>query len=148
MERRIYIFIINNCIRIILKMDYIHSVWNYLASICNCWQCTEDTGAQVGHQLDFDVEFPLSLYCFFAFAAERAKREDTPISRPREPQPGPPEEQLGWPKQRLCPLTTQERWPDRSVQIGSKYSHVRSCYAPLLFPIGHQFTLIGYSTSI
>ncbi|XP_001956454.2 uncharacterized protein LOC6507841 [Drosophila ananassae] len=29
-----------------LKMDYIHSVWNYLASICNCWQCTEDTGAQ------------------------------------------------------------------------------------------------------
>ncbi|EDX11168.1 uncharacterized protein LOC6738783 [Drosophila simulans] len=27
-------------------MDYVHSVWSYLASICNCWQCTEDPGAQ------------------------------------------------------------------------------------------------------
>nr|AAY55009.1 IP06777p [Drosophila melanogaster] len=27
-------------------MEYVHSVWSYLASICNCWQCTEDPGAQ------------------------------------------------------------------------------------------------------
>ncbi|XP_032309161.1 uncharacterized protein LOC116655409 [Drosophila ananassae] len=33
-------------------MDNIHSVWNYLASICNCWQCTEDTGAQPNESND------------------------------------------------------------------------------------------------
>ncbi|KAH8379352.1 hypothetical protein KR009_004344 [Drosophila setifemur] len=30
-------------------MEYVHSFLNYFTSICNCWQCTEDTGAQVGN---------------------------------------------------------------------------------------------------
>ncbi|EDW35125.1 GL14149 [Drosophila persimilis] len=27
-------------------MEYVHSVWNYIASVCSCLHCAEDVGAQ------------------------------------------------------------------------------------------------------